>query len=107
MNHRTLVTIAAAGTLFMATSAESCGQASSQLNKASQGLNALTATCSQLQDSSAASDFAAAEADQANLSSQSVAQTKQAALDAMHKRCASSTNPSYQPYVDVQTDISP
>ena len=87
--------------------ASSCEKAQKDLDKATQGLDALTATCAQLDDPGAAKSFAKASADAANRSDQPASQTEREALAALHRRCASSSNPSYQPYVDVQTDIDP
>jgi hypothetical protein len=114
---RRLITVAAALCLFLATSAQSCSSslssesnalstAQQQLNQAQQSLNALTATCAQLQDPSAANQFAQQEAQTANLPNQSQQATEAAALADLTKRCSGSVNSSYQPFDDVQTDLT-
>jgi hypothetical protein len=104
---RAVLACLAASSIWAVTSAESCSQASKDLNKASQGLDALTATCSQLIGNPGAErDFVQAEADQANRADQPESKTKAQARASLERRCGASQNPNYQPYVDVQTDIS-
>lgn len=100
---RTLVAGLAALGLFIATSAESC---STSLKKADQGLSSLEATCNDIASGNPSrADFAAAEAEDANISSQSLAQTKHDALKSLDRHCGSNQNPDYKPYSDVQLDL--
>ena len=103
------VAVAASVVAFAMASlgASSCEKAQKDLDKATQGLDALTATCAELSDPAAAASFAKAAADQANRSDQPVAKTEREASAALERRCAKSHNSSYQPYTDVQIDIDP
>jgi hypothetical protein len=102
---RLVAVLVAASSLWVATSAESCSKASSDLKKASQGLDALTATCSDLQDSDKAAEFDKASAEAANRSDQSVEQTTADAAASRERHCSGSQNPGYEPYGDVQLDL--
>ena len=100
---RALIAVLAALGLFVATSAESC---STSLKKADQGLSSLDATCTDIANGNPSrDDFASAEADQANISSQSLDQTKADALASLDRHCGSNQNADYQPYTDVQIDL--
>jgi hypothetical protein len=96
-----------AGFLIMASvGADSCQKSQSDLNKASQGLDALNATCADLQDPKAASSFDKAAADAANRSDQPLSQTIQQASASRQQHCSQSSNPQYKPYTDVETDLT-
>lgn len=99
---RAFVMTVAVSALWVATSAASCSE---DLQKASEGLNAITAKCSELADPAKAAAFDRASAEAANRSDQAVSQTIKDAAASRRRHCANSANPSYEPYSDVQMDL--
>jgi hypothetical protein len=101
--NRLVVAMLATMGLWVAITAESC---STSLKKANQGLTAIDQTCNDLiGNDQATSGFAAAEADQANVTSQSLSQTKSDATASLSKHCSANQNSDYKPYTDVQMDL--
>jgi outer membrane murein-binding lipoprotein Lpp len=112
--HRLVVFGLAAALGFASLGASSCDtstkeidKAQHDLNKASKGLDALTATCKHLRnDPQAAHDFDQSAAKDANRSDESLSATAERARQSRERHCAQSQNPTYQPYTDVSVDIS-